>query len=735
VTHLRTLLTELPPAWLAPAVVACALVGALVARVAVGALWHLVMRLRAPGDAPPGPADALTEGAAVTRHGALSVDADGAVTLRTGDATFALEGPADDACRALAAKRARAVVRGTYHRRAEASGGEAYRDATRRHAITGAEVAPLHPPTPARLAYGVALVGALLGGAAGVGVPSRVVPRTLAAAPRRPHLRVRSIEPFRVVLERVPEEMDPTCPRRLRAPARWGVAREECEPIVTLVSPAPELRAYVPERLAGASPRATGRSIALALGWPALAAELAVVPGDAATYRTAIRESFAAGDYDAVWRYAREAPAEAHPGVAAEVLTTYLFTRRNEPGAAAFARGVAAAAPAGTAASLACIETFWSWPAGRSAAEALAYATRPGAPPACVLLGATTARRGLDSLRPLEALSRESAVWRPVIDAAKNFALLEGLVSGAIRAPAPSRFEAYGDPAELGASMNAGVAHLIESTAGILETRGYFRLAWQTRLPARAAILRSMLPASTLPARLAQWAERTAADFRRADEHMPLARARDRRLDDAALRRLAGDSVRFMEESERQSAYAEAPNAVNSLRLSRGPWAFRAELAPPAMERARAALRARDAEAFAAALGAPTVSSLAVAAALGRRDDVRRAPCSLDTLVCAWAFDALRDPAAAAQPWRDRAFVQSFGHAQANFEWFAREPGAESEVFVRLDGSGSFGAMQLHRPNGPYGLRGLTWVNPAPHAGAFVLAVTEALQRSLAAAR
>ena len=41
----------------------------------------------------------------------------------------------------------------------------------------------------------------------------------------------------------------------------------------------------------------------------------------------------------------------------------------------------------------------------------------------------------LDSLRPLETLSRESAVWRPVIDAAKNFALLEGLASGSIRGP------------------------------------------------------------------------------------------------------------------------------------------------------------------------------------------------------------------------------------------------------------------------------------------------------------
>lgn len=719
-THLRTLLTELPPAWLAPAVAACALVGALVARVAVGALWHLVMRLRAPRDAPPGLADALTDGAAVTRHGVLSVDADGAITLRTRDATFALEGPVDDARRALAAKRARAVVRGTYHRRAEASGGEAYRDATRRHAITEAEVAPLHPPAPARLAYGVALAGALLGGLAGVGIPSRVVPRTLAAAPRRAHLRVRSIEPFRVVLERVPEEMDPTCPRRLRAPARWGVAREECEPTVTLASPAPELLAYVPGRLAGASPRATGRSIALALGWPALAAELAVVPGDAGAYRTAIRESFAAGDYDAVWRYAREAPAEAHPGVAAEVLTTYLFTRHNEPGAAAFAQRVAAAAPAGTAESLACIETFWSWPAGRSAAEALAYATRPGAPPACVILGATTARRGLDSLRPLEALRRDDPVWRPVIDAAKNFALLEGLASGAIRAPAPSRFDAYGDPAELGASMNAGVAHLIESTAGILETRGYFRLAWQTRFPAREAIVRGLLfdaPARTGPdARwrlVDSWAERTVADYRRADERMPSARMRDRS-------RLRDEGPRFEAELARLRAYAPVLDG-DLYGFNLRPWErvdpvtfVRRDLEPRAAAPARAAVRARDAQALAVALDAPTLESVVAARIAGALPSgAPRAPCEIDRLVCAWGLDALRDEAAAAQPWRDRQNVRAFGHGYANFAL----------------------AREAHGPDDPPGFRPHPWVDPRPPAGAFVLAVTEALQRSLAAAR
>ncbi|MFO0607446.1 MAG: hypothetical protein U0324_30050 [Polyangiales bacterium] len=719
-TTLRTLLTELPPAWLAPAVVVCALVGALVARVAVGALWHLVMRLRAPRDAPPGPADALTDGAAVTRHGALSVDADGAVTLRTGDASFALEGPVDEGRRALAAKRARAIVRGTYHRRAEASGGEAYRDATRRHAITGAEVAPLHPPAPARLAYGVALAGALLGGVAGVGVPSRVVPRTLAAAPRRPHLRVRSIEPFRVVLERVPEEMDPTCPRRLRAPARWGVAREECEPTVTLVSPAPELRAYVPGRLAGASPRATGRSIALALGWPALAAELAVVPGDAAAYRTAIRESFAAGDYDSVWRDAREAPAEAHPGVAAEVLTTYLFTRHNEPGAAAFAQRVAAAAPAGTAESLACIETFWAWPAGRSAAEALAYATRPGAPPACVILGATTARRGLDSLRPLEALRRDDPVWRPVIDAAKNFALLEAIASGSIRAPAPSRFEAYGDPAELRASMNAGVAHLIDSTAGILETRGYFRLAWQTRFPAREAIVRGLIfdpPAGASPdvrrRQIEQWVESMAADYRRADERAPSARARDRRLDDAAMRRLGDDAVRSARELAWQLAYAEA--------LFGEVW--------PGAE--RAALRELSAgAAFGAARVAPSIVAAGAAALTPCAGD-RCAPCSIDRAACAWAFDALRDPAAAAQPWRDRRVVRDFGHAQADFE---RRAQYVEETRRRQARSPVYGAGH-GPPWGGYGALAHPWVDPLPPAGAFVLAVTEALQRSLAAAR
>ncbi len=732
-THLRTLLTELPPAWLAPAVAACALVGALVARVAVGALWHLVMRLRAPGDAPPGPADALTDGAAVTRHGALSVDADGAVTLRTGDASFVLEGPIDDARRALATKRARAIVRGTYHRRAEASGGEAYRDATRRHAITEAEVAPLHPSAPARLAYGVALAGALLGGLAGVGIPSRVVPRTLAAAPRRPHLRVRSIEPFRVVLERVPEEMDPTCPRRLRAPARWGVAREECEPTVTLVSPAPELLAYVPGRLAGPSPRATGRSIALALGWPALAAELAVVPGDAGAYRTAIRESFAAGDHDAVWRYAREAPAEAHPGVAAEVLTTYLFTRHNEPGAAAFAQGVAAAAPAGTAESLACIETFWAWPPGRSAAEALAYATRPGAPPACVILGATTARRGLASLRPLEALRRDDPVWRPVIDAAKNFALLEGLVSGAIRAPAPSRFEAYGDPTELRASMNAGVAHLIESTAGILEARGYSRLAWQTRLPAREAIVRStfldlapgepaLAPAPINPLAWA-WAARVSADYRRAGDGFSAARARDRRLDDDALRRLGADAARFEADAAR---LRDVPMVLDAHPLRPGPEDFARygrRIDARRFERARAAVRARDARSLADALGAPSVEALAVAAAVGGAE----APSGrLDGLLGAWAFEALRDEAAARWPWRDHRRVRAYAHRGANHEWRAQAIRDGTFVEDWLAGGPRIG---------PYGVNARPWVDPAPHAGAFVLAVTEALQRSLAAAR
>jgi hypothetical protein len=742
VTSFGTLLTELPSSWLAPAVALGALVGALVARGMATALWRVGSFLHVCWGASSHSLETLREGAMLTLAGRLSVDAEERVRLRTAHGIFTLEGSLvvrengrelpETRRRAWLARHPWVMVRGAYHRQMEHRDGEVYRAALRGHALVASGDGPVSlqrvlAPLPARVGRALSLGGLLLGGMAGVGLPARVVPKVLEAPPRAPRLRVRSIEPFRVVLERVPDTLDPTCPYRLQAPARWGIERTECEPTLTLVSPAPGLRSYIPQRLADPSPRARARSIALALGWPAFAAELAAVPDDVSAYRTAIGEAFAAGNYDAVWRFAREAPPAVYPSVAAEVVTTYLFTKRHEAGAADFVRAVAEAASPATGASLACIETFWDWPASRAPEEALAIAVHSSHLPACVILGATVARRGLDSLRTLEGLRRDDPLWRPIVDAAKNFVLLEGLASGTIRVPAPSSFEAFGDPDELRRSLNEGVAHLLDASARIVEERGYVRLAWQVRFPAQEAILRALifdapwypdvrsLHERTVAARIEQLAE----DYDRALEHFASARTRDRRLDDRALGRLREEALRFRREVQRLRAYRTALRRVDALPGGDEPADSEPLDVPAPTELVRAALRTRNPQAFAIAMGPPSIESLVTIATLGTHPE---SPCGLDPIVCAWGFDALRDPRAAAYPWRDRRLFRAFGHARTNFE-----RRAESLEMQRAHGA------PLHRytarQNGDGSVR---WDEPRQPAGAFVLAVAEALQRSIA---
>ena len=111
------------------------------------------------------------------------------------------------------------------------------------------------------------------------------------------------------------------------------------------------------------------------------------------------------------------------------------------------------------------------------------------------------------------------------------------------------------------------------------------------------------------------------------------------------------------------------------------------------------------------ALGEPTTSSLAAARIVGTYQhpgDPR--PCGADSLVCAWVESALQDPQVAARPWRETFVTQL-----AAFRHVSLEP-------LRLYSKDPW--------RGPF-LLGV----PSHTGGAFVLAVMEAFQRSLAAAR
>jgi len=739
VTSLRELLRELPYALLIPSVAACAAVCALLARyvVAAAASWlddrwraHRLAARRYVGDG-------LADRAVVTLRGTLAVDGEGA-TLRTRDTTVALEGSLDLRAHnravpieALRGLRSDVIVRGVYRRRIEPAGAEAYRGASTQHAIVAEggriEVTRLRAAPPPRVALACVLVGVALGGLVGVAAPSQVLPRALARPPRVPRLRVRSIAYRHVVLERVAEERDRTCPLRLVTPARWGVERAECPPTRTLRA-ASDLDALIPHRLADPTPRATGRAIALAMGWPALAAELLVTPGDAASYRDAIRECFAGARHARVLELASEMPRAGYASVAAEVAASYLAmltvaSARDRD----TARAVLAAAPDGASESLACIEAVGVMGEAVPSAQALALATRPGAPPACVILGAT-AHRGPEALRALTSLPPQSAIWQPVVDAARNFVLVEGIATGSVRAPAPSRFEAYGEPDALRESMPRAVASLLSSTCELIEVRGYTRLAWQVRLPALEALARSdflMPPESGQESVRAEQASGVAdhvvAEYQRALYEFDAASARDRRLNARALLQLRADLARFRAEAERRRAirsllwlergeYLFDPNAravVDAAFHHRppSPDADYTFLAPIPVGRALAAVRARDPRALAEALGEPTTLSLAAARIVGawqRPGDPR--PCGTDSLVCAWVESALQDPRVAVRSWREGRVTQ-----RAALERVAAEPSA---------------------------LRGVRQWPPGEHTGgAFVRAVMEALQRSLATGR
>jgi hypothetical protein len=734
VTSLLALWNELPTALWVPSVAACAAVGALLLRYLLGGVgaW-LDDRWRARRQPPN---HALTDGAMTVQRGTLLPDGEG-FTLRTADATFALEGSLDVrahgrplAVAALRAKGTDAIVRGVYRRRADVESAEAYRSASARHAITAdgdaLTVTVLRASLPLRYALPLALVGAALGGLVGVALPSVVLPRVLSRPPRVPRLQVRSIAYRHVVLNRVATELDPTCPLRLLTPARWGIEREECAPTLTL-SENVLLDALIPARLADPTPRATGRSIALAMGWPALATELRVTPGDAGSYVDAIRECFAAARYHRLLELATAMPRAGYPSVVAEVTAASLFRSpivppRDTTGA------ILAAAPDGVSESVACIAAFARDGAAPPPTEALALATRPGAPPACVVLGAT-AHRGPDALRALNALPPQSAIWQPVVDAARNFVLVEGLATGSIRAPAPSRFEAYGDPAVQRVSLSPAVAHLLDATAALLEARGYVRLAWQVRFPAQEAITRSFF--LTTPAygeerasllRANEQVDHAAASWAHAIDTFAVASRRDRRLDAATLAQLRADAARFQVEADRLRAirlllWSDESVGIHDARLRavvrrtldrQPPWpgAEFAFLAPVDVPRALAAVRSRDPSALADALGEPNATSMAAAHIVGtwqHPGDPR--PCRADSLVCAWVESALQDPRVAARPWAESRVAQ----------------------FVAIPRVASEGGQRGQAREWPPGASRYT-------GGAFVQAVTEALQRSLAAA-
>jgi len=721
VTSWRELLRELPYALLIPSAAACAAVCALLARYVVattvgwlGDRWR-AHRLAARRDV----GDRLADGAVVTLRGTLLTDGEG-FALRTRDATVALEGPLDVRAhgRAVAVDALKTapdvIVRGVYRRKVEAAGAEAYRGASAHPTIVAEggriEVSRLRAPPPRRVALACVLAGVALGGLVGVAGPSHVLPRALTRPPRVPRLRVRSIAYRHVVLERVAAERDPTCSLRLLTPERWGVDRTECLPTLTLRA-VTDLEALVLYRLADPTPRATGRAIALAMGWPALAAELLVTPGDAGSYRDAIRECFAGARNARVLELAAAMPRAGYPSVAAEVAASYLSMRTvASPRDRDTVHAVLAAAPDGASESLACIEAVGITGDAVPPAQALALATRPGAPPACVILGAT-AHRGPEALRALTSLPPASPIWQPLVDAARNFVLVEGIASGAIRAPAPSRFEAYGDPDALRESMPLALAWLLNDTCALIEGRGYTRLAWQVRFPAQEAMARShfFMPAESgqesVRAREANaTADYVVAEYQRALDGFAAASARDRRLDARALQRLRADLARFQAEAERLRAIGLLlwPASFEARRAPSAGYAF---LAPVPVERALAAVRARDPRALAEALGEPTATSLAAARVVGSYQhpgDPR--PCGADSLVCAWVESALQDPRVAALPWRESRVAQRTALARV-----AAEPTA---------------------------LRGVRQWPPGQHAGgAFVLAVVEAFQRSLAAGR
>ena len=236
----RTLLTELPPAWLAPAVVVCAR-RALVARRRRGPL--------APRHAAPrAPRRAAGPGRRAHRRGRRRATARfGGRRRRPSRSERAT--PACAKALSMRAPRAPrrcagAIVRASYHRRA---GGQRRRGrtATRRGAPRDhwAEViAPSTCRVPARLRVRRQRARRRCSGARcrAWGFRRAWCQRTPAAAPRRLAPAGPPIEPFRVVPRARPRGDGPDLLRRPPRPLAGGVAREECEPTVALVSPAPE---------------------------------------------------------------------------------------------------------------------------------------------------------------------------------------------------------------------------------------------------------------------------------------------------------------------------------------------------------------------------------------------------------------------------------------------------------------------------------------------------------------
>ena len=207
-----------------------------------------------------------------------------------------------------------------------------------------------------------------------------------------------------------------------------------------------------------------------------------------------------------------------------------------------------------------------------------------------------------------------------------------------------------------------------------------------------------------------QWVESMAADYRQADERAPSAP----RATAASMTRRCGASATTRSGSARELAWQLAYAEALFGEVWPGPSARRCVSSAPAPPHSAPRV-------------APSIVA-AGAAALTLCACDRCAPCSIDRAACAWAFDALRDPLRRRSPGAIAASSGDFGHAQADFERRAQYVEETRRRQARSPGTAP-GTARLGA-TGP----GPPWVDPPP-AGAFVLAVTEALQRSLAAAR
>lgn len=210
--------------------------------------------------------------------------------------------------------------------------------------------------------------------------------------------------------------------------------------------------------------------------------------------------------------------------------------------------------------------------------------------PACRILGALApSQRGDTALRALSALPRTSPTWRPLIDAARNVILLEGVVSGRVHV-GPRQSDAYGDPEEQRATLPPGIAMQIEHLGDLAQLRGHLWLVDRTRLPALEALAETYMasdptayrrvdihgsaltgPLEQKPAD-ARWTDYADDGYRLALRSFDDARQRDPRFDEAWRRELeAGrDRVRRIVDQRQLSLALRSPEFT-------GPWLLREE--------------------------------------------------------------------------------------------------------------------------------------------------------------